>query len=102
MTNCVKTGHFLYIMFVRIPASEISTSPQDAPYPAAHDERPPWEEPAARARASAPAPSPDLPPEPDAVSSATPVVNGPDRGIEDMNANLAAGFGDGVSFEEVV
>ena len=30
-----KAGHFLYIMFVRIPASEISTSPQDAPYPEA-------------------------------------------------------------------
>ena len=92
-------------VYGEVPAApDDELPPWEEPCPAPREERPPWEMPTPQGQASASAPSasPGLPPEPDAVSSATPVVNGPDRGIEDMNANLAAGFGDGVSFEEVV
>lgn len=72
------------------PASQPPAAPASTPAPAA----PPAFTPPAMASATG------LPPEPDSVSgpSPNPVVE-PDNG--DLNASLAFGFGDGVSFEEV-
>ena len=95
------------------PAPSVSANAS----PAASSEVPPWEEapqvpapsgatPQAPASAPAPSPAPSmaapsasaLPPEPDAVSGPSPnPVEEPD-----LAASLAFGFGDGVSFEEVI
>ena len=91
-----------------VPANAASAAPSEVP---------PWEDapqvpassgatPQAPAFASAPSPAPSmatpsasaLPPEPDAVSGPSPnPVEEPD-----LAASLAFGFGDGVSFEEVI
>ncbi|MEC4185238.1 DNA polymerase III subunit gamma/tau [Adlercreutzia sp. R21] len=91
-----------------VPPWEDDRPPYDDYVPSdASDERPgevpPWEDaPAAEPQAPAPAmaPSAGLPPEPDSVSGPSPnPVMEPDDA--DLNASLAFGFGDGISFEEV-
>ena len=75
------------------PASQPTAAPVPAPASAASNPQPAFVPPTMASATG-------LPPEPDSVSgpSPNPVVE-PDNG--DLNASLAFGFGDGVSFEEV-